>query len=40
MASQYFISRHNSAQVIKKHPNAMHNSLTTAINYFIVYEVA
>ena len=38
MASQYFISRHNSAKVIKKHP--MHNSLTTAINYFIVYEVA
>lgn len=38
MASQYFISRHNSAQVIKKHP--MHNSLATAINYFIVYEVA
>lgn len=40
MASQCFISRHNSAQVIKKHPKAMHNSLTTAINYFIVYVVA
>lgn len=38
MATQYFISRHNSTQVVKEHP--MHNSLTTAINYFIVYEVA
>ena len=38
MASQYFISRHNSAQVIKKHP--MHNSLTTVIKYFMMYEVA